>query len=329
MLAGRCTRITVVSLLALASIGACGSDDDAPAGDTEAGDTGSGDTSPGSSTDSTLSASSTRADDSSSGEPPGTTEDSGSTDDGSSGAETDASTGDATCAPPESLDVLFIGNSYTFTYDLPGLVSMLGTASGIPIYTEAVTEGGQNLQYHLAQPITAETITGHPWDVVVIQGHSLDTVDNLDGFLEAGQALSTMVVDAGAEPLLYETWARKAGHEIYGSNPNAGGSPEAMQAIIRAGYLELAGLTGAAIAPVGDTWEQAEIDHPELDRFGPDFHHPSLHGAYLSACVFYAVLTDVTPVGNVGEPPAGISADEAGALQAVAAAIVQPSCAAP
>jgi len=260
-------------------------------------------------------------------------QDSGETSPPSAGetSECDEATSAATTGPVGGcmqiarLDVLFIGNSYTETFDLPGMVTMLGDNAEVVIHTESLTQRNVDLAYHLAQPITAEIIAGHAWDVVVLQGHSLGTIDDLDGFIEAGASLVDLVRQSGAEPLLYETWARKEGHELYATNPNTGGSPSAMQQIIREGYRQLSELTGAPVARVGDAWEQTIADHSAIELFAPDFHHPSLNGVYLSANVFFAVLTDMTPLGHVGRSLDGIEDEDAAALQTEAAAIVWPT----
>ncbi|MCA9696444.1 MAG: hypothetical protein KC431_02880, partial [Myxococcales bacterium] len=54
-----------------------------------------------------------------------------------SSSESESDTGEA--SPPR---VLFIGNSYTFFNDLPGLVAALGAASLTPITSDSLTMAG-------------------------------------------------------------------------------------------------------------------------------------------------------------------------------------------
>jgi len=230
------------------------------------------------------------------------------------------------CVTPLELDVLFIGNSYTFTLNLPEMVARLGSEAGVTIHASALTRRNARLEYHLAQAITTETITEHAWDFVVLQGHSLDPIDNLDDFLAAGEALVDTIEQSGARPLLYETWAYKEGEATYETDPDTGGTPAAMQQLIREGYRSLAKSTGAPIAPVGDIWKRTLADHPTIELFDPDFQHPNLNGVYLTANVFFSVLTRMTPMGHVGVPPEGISNEDAVALQAEAARAIHWKC---
>jgi hypothetical protein len=232
------------------------------------------------------------------------------------------------CEPPRELDVLFIGNSYTIMHDLPSLVEALGEQAGVELHAEMLAMGGQDFEFHAGRQKTARVLREGDWDVVVLQSHSLDPLRNHDGFLEAGQMLVDMVRASGAVPLLFQTWPRKAGHNLYNYYDATGGNPEAMMRRVGAAYDELAQLTGAEVVEVGRAWRRVRKNAPEHDPYASDAAHPGKLGAYLTANVFFAALTDVSPVGNV-EPLLGIDTEQAEALQQHAAAVVQPQCVEP
>ncbi|NVB43017.1 hypothetical protein G6O69_34665 [Pseudenhygromyxa sp. WMMC2535] len=230
------------------------------------------------------------------------------------------------CAPPEEpIDVLFIGNSYTNMHDLPALVEALGEQAGVPLHAEKLAVGGKNFEYHLARSKTAAVLEEGDWDVVVLQSHSLDPLRNPDGFFEAGEELVEMVEASGAEPLLFETWARKRGHNLYNYFKPTGGSPEEMQARVSESYSTLAERTGAKVIEVGRAWRALRTQAPQLDPYASDSAHPGKLGAYLTANVFFAALTDVSPVGKV-EPLLDIDPKDAALIQRQAAAVIQPRC---
>ena len=70
-----------------------------------------------------------------------------------------------------------------------------------------------------------------------------------------------------------------------------------MQKGITEGYLAFAKKVNAQIVPVGLAWERARQLRPNFPLYDPDGSHPSPLGTYLTACVFYGVLTGQTPVG--------------------------------
>ena len=53
-------------------------------------------------------------------------------------------------AGPATLHVLFIGNSYTYVNDLPGMLQHISETAGVPpnILTQQVTVGGATLASH-------------------------------------------------------------------------------------------------------------------------------------------------------------------------------------
>lgn len=230
------------------------------------------------------------------------------------------------CDPPEDLDVLFIGNSYTIMHDLPGLVAQLGSQAGIEVHAEMLATGGQDFEYHLARSKTVAVLGQRDWDVVVLQSHSLDPLRNPEGFHEAGKGLVELVRESGASPVLFETWARKSGHNLYNYFEPTGGSPDAMFSAVRDEYFSLADETGVEVVEVGKAWREMRKHAPELDPYASDAAHPGRLGAYLTANVFFAALTDVSPVGNV-EPLMGIDPAAAALIQAQAAEVVDPPCA--
>lgn len=216
---------------------------------------------------------------------------------------------------PTSIKVLFLGNSLTFTNDLPQWVARVAKSSGkAPSITTEANTAVQTLAQHLADTATQSKIKTGGWSYVVIQGQSVGPVTNYSSFLSAGKELAAKIKKAGAVPVFFETWAYKKGAAIY----SMGGDPASMQKILRDAYQAVFKASpGSVYAPVGDAWEAALAQHPSLELFGGDDHHPGVNGTYLSACVLMEVLTNHSPVG-VQDKPAGLSAAQAKSLQTVA-----------
>ncbi|GAB3655584.1 hypothetical protein GCM10028791_26870 [Echinicola sediminis] len=189
----------------------------------------------------------------------------------------------------DTLKVLFVGNSYTYFWNLPQMVSALGADQGLIIETKKSTLGGATLKQHWEGDRglkTKQVITDGAWDVVVLQNHSKSTVDTPEEFKDYGEKFIDLVESTGAQPLLYMTWARAY-------NP-------LMQETISAGYRDLAKAAEVNFAPVGEVWEKARELRPDLNLFDPDGSHPSSLGTYLTACVFYKILTGNTTKGLSG-----------------------------
>lgn len=181
------------------------------------------------------------------------------------------------------MKTLFIGNSYTYCNDLPGMLQKLSQACGRMIETEKVTSGGKTLQWHWYNPSTLDTIADGRWDFVILQDHSLSAVEEPEKLARAAARFADRARGIGATPVLYVTWARQH-------------MPE-MQSVITDTYARVGGEIGAKLAPVGPAWRIALNDIPKLTLHVEDRSHPNILGTYLAACVFFATLFDESPIG--------------------------------
>jgi hypothetical protein len=210
--------------------------------------------------------------------------------------------------------VLFLGNSYTYVNDLPGMFRHLAHAGGRNVATGMVANGGETLAQHAASADSLAAITGSHWQYVVLQEQSeipaLASAWQSEMY-PAARSLVDAVRGTGATPVLLETWAHQAGLATAGLD-NAG-----MQAAIDAGYETLGNDLGVTVVPAGQAWAAARRIDPTIVLWQSDGSHPSVAGTYLVACVVYARLFGASPVG-LGDTE-GLPLDVALSLQAVAA----------
>lgn len=186
-------------------------------------------------------------------------------------------------APPR---VLFVGNSYTYFWNLPQTVAAMAEAAERPLITRQSTSGGVNLGQHWRGEKELQSqalLQSGDFDVVILQDHSMRAIQAPDSLLYYGQLFGQLAKEHGAEPFVYMTWARQ--WDPY------------MQAPIAEKYTQLAQASGAALIPVGKAWERARSLRPDLRLFDPDGSHPSPTGTYLTACVIFGKLTGASPVG--------------------------------
>lgn len=180
----------------------------------------------------------------------------------------------------DTVRVLFVGNSYTYFWNMPQLLSAMAATQHKVIITRKSTVGGAYLKEHWegARGLkTRSMIENGKWDYVVIQDNSLSTILNLNDFMEYGKKFVRLVKQYHAQPLLYVTWARQ-------NNP-------LIQDSITKSYENLGSETKVKTIPVGPIWEEARKKKPELELFDPDGSHPSPIGTYLIASVFYHAIT--------------------------------------
>jgi hypothetical protein len=179
------------------------------------------------------------------------------------------------------LRVLFIGNSYTFFHDLPGLVAALARSRDQRIDVAASVIPGATLETQWDQGTALAALRGSRWDVVVLQERSRQLLEDPDAMMRFAGKFADAIGRRGARTVLFLPWAKRD-------------APATQADLTRVTYA-VARAIGADVAPVGVAWERAV--ERGLDPFGDDGNHPDPRGTYLAACVFYATLFDASPVG--------------------------------
>jgi len=182
--------------------------------------------------------------------------------------------------------ILFVGNSYTYFWNLPKVVHLMATAKDTPLYIRHSTSGGVNLGMHWRGERSLNTrirIANEKFQKVVLQDHSMRSIQYPDSLLYFGKRLCDDIKANGGTPYIYMTWARQW-------NP-------LMQEQISKMYRQLAEEEEAVLVPVGEAWALARQLRPDLNLFDADGSHPGPLGTYLTGCLFFSAFTGQSPEG--------------------------------
>lgn len=197
--------------------------------------------------------------------------------------------------------VLFLGNSYTAYNNLPAIVSSIASANGDSITYQAITPGGQYLLAHAADPQVQTAFQQGDWDFIVVQEQSQIPVIPYfrETLMYPGADSLKALKDQycpGAAMFYYMTWGRQNG----GQQCNDGYCSYAFtgfydyQDTLTWAYYQTAVQTACGIAPVGEIWREAMLQHqpplPSLNLFSTDGSHPSSEGSYLAGLTIYSTL---------------------------------------
>jgi len=187
--------------------------------------------------------------------------------------------------PIPSLNILFIGNSFTQRNDLPGLLAEMAEERGIHIRHKLISVGGASLRTHWNAGRAAKAIEKVGHDYVVLQEQSTLPVKNALRMSENVRLFDAAAKRAGAKTVLYMTWARQF-------------APETQKAIAKA-YKSIGKELNAIVVPVGSAWQKFTAKHDLPILYDRDHSHPSFAGSYFAACVFLATLLKTNPIGIV------------------------------
>jgi hypothetical protein len=183
-----------------------------------------------------------------------------------------------------ALRVLFLGNSFTFTNQIPLLFASLVTAQNPAAQTKIAeaTAPGASLEDLWNEGTALKSMREKgPFDFVVIQEWS--GIRTSEDLLTFGRKFEQEIHAKGAKTILFQTWS------------DQGSADE--QDKITAAYEEASRTLNAPVAPVGEAFREARKHLSSVSLFTDDGHHPGQAGAYLAACVFYGRIMGKSPEG--------------------------------
>ena len=195
----------------------------------------------------------------------------------------------------ETTKILFIGNSFTYTFDIDQLFAKLARGAGKSVVVERITIGAHNLS-QFADPqdkggaqVEAALAASRDYDIIVLQEQSTRPVTNYDLFLEGARSLQKKIEQTQdhCQIYLYATWG-------FPAETNGRTIPE-MEAVLRAAYADAAKELGVQVSNVGAAFTAVYQEYPEIGLYSGDQRHPSYAGSYLSACVHAATLLGIDP----------------------------------
>ncbi len=207
-----------------------------------------------------------------------------------------------------SKKVLFIGNSYTYSNNMPGLIYNLAAADDCTLSYDSHTPGGTRFLDHAASPTAMSKIASDLWDAVILQNQS-----QVPGWKPADVTSFSLphaknLVDAikanhsATRAIYFQTWGRQ-----YGDAGNCGYYPKVCDfdghadALIE-GYNIYKNYTTSEVAQVGLVWKTivnaGDSPFSSASLWSGDGSHPAMHGSYLAANVIYKKIFSRSPLGN-------------------------------
>jgi hypothetical protein len=201
----------------------------------------------------------------------------------------------------DTLRVLFIGNSHTYTNSLPTLLRQLAAGGGHVLETGMSAPGGYTLRQHVTHAATLTAIQQGDWDWVALQEQSQVPVIpywRQAWMVPAAVSLDSLIRQNREHTLLFMTWGwRDGGLQCIEDSCAEYRDFQHMQDSMSTSYRRLAVQLECPVVPVGDIFRRVIDEDPFADLWNPDGYHPSLEGSYLAACSFYVQLYGESPVG--------------------------------
>ncbi|PSK93539.1 PKD domain-containing protein [Taibaiella chishuiensis] len=227
--------------------------------------------------------------------------------------------------------VLFIGNSYTSTNDLPLIIAKMAAAGGDSLVYKKSIDGGRWFRQHATDPATLNLIAEGNWDYVVLQEQSqapaFQEYQVIRDVYPYAKKLDSLVhkYNKCTKTVFYMTWGRQIG-----DTQNCANHPEVctyagMDDLLQLRYSKMAEDNAAQLCPVGRVWRNIRTNHPGITLYIPDGSHPSPAGSFIAASGFYTMFFGKDPSLNAFT--GGLPVADANIIKQAAKAIVYDSLA--
>jgi len=197
-------------------------------------------------------------------------------------ASTPAQTSQSQANIPNNTDsqhyqVLFIGNSHVST--IPFLLEQLVQSTKSEKVLDAQRAPGiRYLIDRVDDGVTYDLLKSQQWSHVILQAQKYSTSGQKDYTTRGSQTWIKRVRDEQqATPILFP------------EHPQLGNGWEGQY--IHDIHVEISQIEPACVAPVGLAWDRAISLYPELPLHSGDGNHAALAGHFLSASIFYQIIT--------------------------------------
>lgn len=225
--------------------------------------------------------------------------------------------------------VLFIGNSYTYTNNMPLMLQTLTTALGDTLIYDESDPGGYTFMQHSTYGPTLTKIASQKWDIVVLQAQSQEPsfppAQVATDVYPYAHILDSLIHDNDTctQTMFMMTWAHANGDPM-----NCPGYPilctfDGMQYRLRESYMQMTLDNKAIVAPVGAAWKVVHDSFVTPWLFISDSSHPLPAGSYLESCVLYSSIFHKRTSGCTYT--SGLSAGDAQILQRIADRVTMDS----
>lgn len=179
------------------------------------------------------------------------------------------------------LRVLFLGNSLTYTNDLPRMVEALSSSGERRVRATMIAGPNYGLEDLWREAKVREAIRSRAFDVVVMQQGPSALPESRTNLVTWAKKFGDFIREHDAEPALFMVW------------PSSDRAFDRQR--VAESYRIAAEACGCRLLPAGEAWQAAWKKSGRLSLYGVDGFHPSSEGSFLAALVIWSGLTGEDP----------------------------------
>jgi hypothetical protein len=174
------------------------------------------------------------------------------------------------------IKILFVGNSLTYTNNLPALVAEKALTKGMHVQPEMLAFPNYALEDHWNDGRLQHLINNNTFTFVIIQQGPSSQADGRMMLSDYGTKISNLCKKRGAKLVFFMVWPAKSNlHSFDG---------------VIANYTNAAVETQSILCRVGELWKNHFDATGDFSYYGPDEFHPSLKGSSRAAEIIVDTL---------------------------------------
>lgn len=173
-------------------------------------------------------------------------------------------------------NILFIGNNYTTTNNLPALIKTKAKYSGYKIETEVVAIPNYSIANHWKKGEIQKLIKSKKYTIVIIQQGPSSLPKSKSILIEYGKKINEICQENNTLLAYFMVWPSLDNYDTFDN-------------VIK--NYELAAKTNNAILlPVGKVWKEYFDTSKKYDYYSSDNFHPSIKGSKVAADVITKII---------------------------------------
>ncbi|MEQ8906471.1 SGNH/GDSL hydrolase family protein [Ekhidna sp.] len=176
----------------------------------------------------------------------------------------------------QTVKILFVGNSLTYTNNLPELVEKEAKSRGIKVKTTSLTFPNYAIVDHWDDGELQKHIMGKSYDFVIAQQGPSSQAEGRRMLIEDGRKLKKLCDKYETKFVYFMVWPSQAYYHTF-------------DAVIK-NHRDAATENGAILCPVGEAWKAYFDGTKDFSLYGMDGFHPSPKGSRLAAEVIVDTL---------------------------------------
>lgn len=181
--------------------------------------------------------------------------------------------------------ILFVGNSLTYTNNLPELVEKEAKSRGLKVQTTMLAFPNYAIIDHWNDGEVQKLIRSEKFDFVVVQQGPSSQEEGSRMLLEDGARLGLLCENHGSKLAYFMVWPSRSYYYTF-------------DGVIK-NHKTAAKENDALLCPVGEAWKVYFDENNDFSLYGRDGFHPSPKGSRLAASVIIDTLFESAEVKEV------------------------------